>query len=149
MRDGDDGGAGLRCNSGPLQFTFTTLRRIEMRFEDAIKAMRDGKACTRNGNGRAEYTIFCDTLHVEGAICTRLPLNAALSDDWHIVEPPLPLPRRFRAKYYGKPVVGSEFSNGSLYWHGASGSEYEATRAAFSQFGELKAIEYIDPPCTS
>jgi hypothetical protein len=147
MRDGDDGGAGLRCNSGPLQFTFTTLRRIEMRFEDAIKAMRDGKACTRNGNGRAEYTIFCDTLHVEGAICTRLPLNAALSDDWHIVEPPLPLPRRFRAKWGDKQVVGVAFDDDSYCVYPAGAFVRWLNKPERGQL--LHDLEYIDPPCTS
>jgi hypothetical protein len=117
-----------------------------MRFEDAIKAMRDGKRCRRDGN-TATYHLQNNRLcYTDGGEST-LNLPGALAYEWHIVEPPLPLPRRFRAKWLGSPVVGCELSDGYCSWNG--GDSDPGARAWPSQHEKLTDIEYIDPPCTS
>jgi len=128
-----------------------------MRFEDAIKAMREGKKCKIVGHPAYTYWLQGGTMCAEPRICQSdtgfcNPIGAFFFDvDWHIVEPPLPLPRRFRAKCDGHPVTGGKMSSGSLFWGGpnslcdgyASSDQYAASTR------KLTDIEYIDPPCTS
>jgi hypothetical protein len=119
-----------------------------MLFEDAIKAMREGKRCTFEETYLEYYMsngkIFCHYDTGPGETCNSL--NQMVDKNWHIIKPPLPLPlpRRFRAKYRhdNSACVGSVFSDGYTYWKdsdGCPGACHDKDRDRY-----LKEIEYID-----
>jgi hypothetical protein len=124
-----------------------------MKFEEAIAEMRKGKRCKRNGDN-AEYYVntSCRQLvkQYEGSKFSSTSECAItlMLDDWSVVEPPLPLPRRFRAKMDGLPVAGVEFTG-----RGHSGSlnfmVNDSHSIGWKSRDRFTDLEYIDPPCTS
>jgi hypothetical protein len=124
-----------------------------MRFEDAIKAMREGKVCRWEYDkceyriNHGDFEVKCggwDSFGRQGRLATDF-IPSGSGFDWHIVEPPLPLPRRFRAKLggSGEAVAGAELPCGYACWtkDGGACSSYDIKIY-------LTDIEYIDPPCT-
>lgn len=122
-----------------------------MRFEDAIKAMRMGQSCRRDN--RAGWVFYFlnnrlvfDSPSLKAEECS--DLQSHLEADWYIIEPPMPLPRRFRAEYLGEEVTGAVLDNGNHFWCGKQGGSFRARASGDSRLSRLQNIKLIDPPCT-
>jgi hypothetical protein len=118
-----------------------------MRLEEAIAEMRKGSRCTL-GSSRVEYFIDPVGAHIRAALdgaayfLGGLFFETAFRGEWSIVETPLPLPRRFRAKLDGKPAVGVKFNHSMLpFCVDAPGKD---THRGWFCEADLTDLEYID-----
>jgi hypothetical protein len=106
-----------------------------MTFEQAITAMRQGKRCRCDRYPEYEYFVRDGRLgHLFNGISTPSAFAGIIDAEWHVIEPPPPLPRRFRAKYKGEAVVGAQFSGCIM----SLGAQWVIP-------SDLTDIEWIDP----